>query len=149
MSYRGGAHVVWASEYFDPLAAGSSSSHGLAGGRSASPRDIFDELSRDCQSEERHSSHIQRYRRKFRSLAKAWFVANEIDNLQRDEILSLLRDGWNIWRPLLYVIPRAPIEATGRLILVPPGGRAVIPNPEYRIEHLMPYEFDILRWVPR
>jgi hypothetical protein len=59
-----------------------------------------------------------------------------------------MKHGWKIWRPLLYVIPRAPIEAAGRLQLVPIGRRATY-GLEYRIVDLMPEEFDILRWVPR
>ncbi len=139
---------MWASEVFDPLAVGSGVASGLVGGRTSSPRAIFEELSADCEQEEQHSDHIKRYRRKFRSLAKTWRAANEINDLQYAEILSLLGRGWNIFKPLLYVIPRAPIENAGRLRLVEPGRRATL-GPKYQIKDLMPDEFDILRWVPR
>jgi hypothetical protein len=148
MSNRGGVHVVWASEYFDPLAVGALSPAGLIG-RSASPRAIFDELSDDCHREDGHSAHLKRYRKKFRSLAKDWLALGEIDGEQFAEIAALLKPGsWNIWRPLLYVIPRRPIEDAGRLHPVPPPRRAAH-GPEYQIIDLKSDEFDILRWVPR
>jgi hypothetical protein len=148
MSYRGGVHVVWASEYFDPLAVGSLSPAGLVG-RSSSPRAIFDELSEDCRVEDGNSHHLKRYRKKFRSLAQSWFASGDIDSTQRAEIVALLKPGsWNISRPLLYVIPRMPIEDAGRLHPVPPPHRAAH-GPEYQIVDLKSDEFDILRWVRR
>jgi hypothetical protein len=140
--------VVWASEHFDPLAVASALPTGLVG-RSSSPRDIFDELSRDFQEEDRHSSHIKRYRKKFRSLAKAWRSSDEITELQFAEIEGLLRPGsWRGWRPLLYVIPRTQFDGTGRLHAVPPPKRATH-GAEYQITDLLRHEFDILQWVPR
>jgi hypothetical protein len=148
IEYRGGVHVVWVSEHFDPLAAASSSPAALVG-RSSSPRDIFDELARDCDAEDSHSPHLKRYRKKFRSLTRAWQVSGELTDEQFAEIESLLKPGsWTIWRPLLYVIPRGLIEHAGRLGAVPPAKRASH-GPEYQITDLRRDEFDILRWVPR
>ena len=148
VTYRGGVHVVWASEYFDPLAVASLSPGGLIG-RSASPRAIFEELAYDCEREDGHSSHLKRYRRKFSSLAKGWLASGEIDTEQFAEIEALLKPGsWRIWRPLLYVIPRVPIEDARRLHPVPRAHRATH-GPEYQIVDLKTEEFDILRWVPR
>jgi hypothetical protein len=76
-------------------------------------------------------------------------AAGEIDDRQFAEITALLRPGsWNIWKPLLYVIPRAPIEAAGRLHPVASAQRATH-GPEYQIANLRPHEFDIIRWVRR
>ena len=50
---------------------------------------------------------------------------------------------WNIWRPVLYVIPRAPIEKSGRLRAVPHMSRAAY-GPELQIVDLRRDEFD---WI--
>lgn len=136
---------MWVSECFDPL---DSSAPGLAVGRSASPCDIFIELLTDCRKQDRRSPLVKRYRKKFRALAKEWRAHDRIGRSDYDEILGLMQHGFNIWMPLLYVIPRAPIEEAGRLQLVPAAKRAT-PGVEYRIFDLMPHEFDIIRRVPR
>lgn len=50
---------------------------------------------------------------------------------------------WKIWRPVLYVIPRAPIELAGRLHQVPHPDRASY-GPELQIDDLHRNEFDLI-----
>jgi hypothetical protein len=66
-----------------------------------------------------------------------------INKAQYDEIVEAVSKSWVIWKPVLYVIPRAPIEAAGRLTGVPYGSRAAY-GPEYQISDLTVDEFDMI-----
>lgn len=141
--YRGGRHFVWCSEYYDPKTAPAGSAASLIA-PSSSPKGIFDALWGDCEREERHSALIGGYRKKLRRLATEWLTDRSISQEQRAEIVATVKStSWLIWRPLLYVIPRTPIEAAGRLISVPHRVRAGN-GPELQITDLMSDEFDII-----
>lgn len=145
--YLGGVHRVWCSEYFDPKTAPASSAAALIG-PSSSPKAIFYGLWEDCDKEDTHSHVIRSHRRTFRALATDWFSAGRITEAQRNEILATVKSSsWKIWRPVLYVIPRAPIEAASRLNVVPLGKRAAYGG-EYQIEDLHTTEFDIVEVGP-
>jgi hypothetical protein len=143
MDYRGGRHFVWCSEYYDPTTA----PHGSAASAiapSSSPKGIYDALHSDCQREDTHSSLIKGYRRKFRALAAQWLSAGEITKPAHDEIVATVKSpSWKIWRPVLFVIPRAPIEAAGRLMSVTQKHRAAY-GPELQISDLVLHEFDMI-----
>ena len=80
----------------------------------------------------------------FTKLAIEWANKGEIQDNQRDEILYMLKNAdFGDWQPLLYVIPRPPVEA--RLQVVPIDRRASFEE-EYIIENLAGSEFDILEW---
>jgi hypothetical protein len=69
---------VWASECFDPL---DCSAPGLAVGRSSSPCDIFKELSRDCDEEERHSRLVAGYAKRSEGwLQRGWPTTKSISS---------------------------------------------------------------------
>ena len=143
IDYRGGLHHVWCSEYYDPTRAPGGSA-GAAIAPSFSPKELFGELARDCAREDNNSHHIKRYRKTFRRLAAEWLAAVEITRDQHDEIVATIKaPSWKIWRPQLYVIPRAPIELAGRLTRVPRKDRAAY-GPELRILDLREHEFDII-----
>src|SRR2546425_3948102 len=143
VNYRRDLHWVWCSEFYDPTTApGTSAAAAIA--PSSSPRELFDELKRDCDREDTHSHLIKRYRRTFRSLAAQWLAAGEITRDQHDEIVTTVKShSWRIWRPQLYVIPPAPGESARRLIRVPRRHRAAY-GPEVRIEDLKTGGFDII-----
>ncbi|GEM_PF-1316708 len=148
LNYRGGTHFVWCSEYYDPSIAPSGSAAALIA-PSSSPKGIFDTLWNDCEREDTHSSLIRDYRKTFRRLANEWLAAGSITAPQRDEIVATVKSvSWKIWRPVLYVIPRAPIEAAERLISVPHGARAAY-GPELQIVNLRSNEFDTVSTLLR
>ncbi len=95
-------------------------------------------------AEDTHSYLISGYRKTFKRLAKAWRADASINELQYQEIVSVMKSAsWKIWRPVLYVIPRAPIESAGRLRNVPHPDRAAY-GPEMQIVDLLPQEFDLI-----
>lgn len=139
--YLGGVHFAWVSEYFDterePLAG--SAGHLIA--PSSNPRKIYEDLLHECNAEEEHSRIIRDHRKKFQRLAKDWLAGGRIDKSQYDEIVASVRaKTWRIWKPQLYVIPRANI-APHRVIEVHRKDRAGY-GPEKQICDLMPNEFD-------
>lgn len=143
IKYRGGLHFVWCSEYFDPLAAPTGSSYSAIA-PSASPKGIYDSLHNDCKLEDIHSSLLKGYKGTFCRLAKLWLADGSINKEQHDEIVSSVRSkSWRIWRPVLYIIAREPIENTGRLKSVAHRKRAAY-GPELQIADLLVQEFDII-----
>jgi hypothetical protein len=98
-----------------------------------------------AHDEDQGNDKIKNYRKTFRSLARNWFAKGEITQAQHDEIIESVKPGsWKIWRPVIYVIPRAPIEAAlGRLILAPRQSRGAY-GEEYIISDLRRDEFDVV-----
>jgi len=147
VEYRRGLHYVWCSEFYDPARAATWST-AAAIAPSSSPKGLFDILAADCEREETHSYLIKRYRKTFKNLAAEWLASGEITQDQHDEIVATVKaPSWKIWRPQLYVIPRAPIESAGRLMRVPRKERAAF-GPELRIVDLQVSEFDIMDTPP-
>ncbi len=143
VKYRGGTHFAWCSEHYDPATAGTASA-AAAIAPSSSPKELFDQLKRDCDREDSHSYTIKSHRRTFRRLAADWLATAKINKLQYEEIIATVNaTSWRIWRPQLYLIPRAPIEAAGRLIAVPRKERAAY-GAELQIVDLQPHEFTII-----
>jgi hypothetical protein len=141
--YRGGIHFAWVCECFDVKAAASGTAAAMIAPTS-SPQRIYRNLSEECKGQDEHSAGIRHYKKTFRQLAKAWLAKGEITRDQHDEIVaSVNARTWRIWRPVLYVIPRAPIEAARRLLLVTRSNRAGH-GPEQQILDLRPEEFDII-----
>ena len=113
--YRGGVYLAWVCECFDSSKAppSSAASHIAP---SSNPRSIYQRLREDCEAEEGHSELIKGYRKTFIRLARAWSADGSITNDHCDEIIATVKSpSWKIWRPVLYVIPRADIERAGRL----------------------------------
>ncbi|MSP01876.1 MAG: hypothetical protein EXR07_12625 [Acetobacteraceae bacterium] len=143
--YLNGKHHVWRSEVFDPTTQASISSGSMIGPTS-SPAAIVKALAADTKFQDRHSHHIQRYKKIFRRLAATWMGAGLINARQAQEIRELVgQNSYLIWRPMLYIIPREPLQSAGRLIAVPVKDRATH-GPEYQIRDLDTVEFDALEW---
>jgi hypothetical protein len=143
---RDQVHVVWCSEIFDPRTSASSAPGSMVA-PSSSPRAIADQLAQDVRGEDTHSALIKRYRRTFRGLATSFYTDGLLTADRAEELRALAsRQSFRIWRPLIYVIPRASLEAAGRLQPVPPAKRAGH-GPEYRITDLKRDEFDVLEWM--
>jgi|ERR1700761_230034 len=139
--YRGDIHYVWCSENFDSRTVAAYSPGSLVP-PSSNPADIYRSLLDDVKRADRHSAKIAAQKASFEKLASMWLTAGEINASQKDEIIYLVENaGINHWRPLLYVIPRIPVES--RLKTVPMDKRAGL-GPEYIIEDLRRSEFDII-----
>lgn len=139
--YRGDVHYVWCSENFDSRTVAAYSSGSLVP-PSSNPADIYRALLEDVKRGDRHSAKIAAQRASFEKLAFAWLAAGEITSEQKDEIIYMVEHAdMNHWRPLLYVVPRIPVEP--RLKPVPMNKRAGL-GPEYIIEDLRRSEFDLI-----
>lgn len=139
--YRNDLHYVWCSEYFDSRKLGSYASGALVP-PSSNPADIYRELKRDVEGRDLHSSKITAQKASFISLAITWEQNGEISSDERDEITYIVNTaGFEMWRPLLYVIPRAPVES--RLQLVPISQRAGFGS-EHILADLERSEFDMV-----
>ena len=139
--YRGDVHYVWCSEDFDSKML-SAYSAGAKVGRSSNPADIYRELQADVNSQDTHSAKIKEQRASLTTLAVGWFKSGEISQTDKDDILWLAKNAsFAHWRPLIYVIPRLPVEA--RLQPVPAYRRAGLGN-EYILSDLKRSEFDVI-----
>lgn len=90
-----------------------------------------------------HSRLVEQHRRATLKHAVRWYNAGEIDEGIRDEIVYQAKHcemSW--WRPLVYVIPRAPVE--GRLKRVAAENRAGLGNEWQLQETLRGNEFDVI-----
>jgi hypothetical protein len=144
MKYRAGIFYAWCSEHLDAaIAPGISSAHFIPD--NSRPLWIYNHVRRAAHAEDQGNDKIKNYRKTFRSLARGWFSRHEITQAQHDEIIENVKIGsWRIWRPVIYVIPRAPIEATpGRLTLAPRASRGAY-GEEFIISDLRHDEFDVI-----
>jgi hypothetical protein len=141
--YRHQRYQGWCSEIFDPASVDPNSLSALTAPGS-SPKTLYYNLLQAVRSSDQGNQKIVRYRTTFRRLARDWFSRSEISRDDRDNVLAMLPKGpWDIWRPRLYVIPRARVEESGRLYAVPVQKRAGI-GPEFQILDLRRSEFDII-----
>jgi len=140
--YRGGRHFAWLCEYFDTAHAPAGSAGSLIA-PSSNPRKIYEDLLIEYRAEEEHSRIIRDHKKTFTRLAKQWLALSELTRDQFDEIVTSVRAlSWRIWKPVMYVIPRAGIDPS-RIIEVRRNDRAGY-GPEYQILDLRLHEFDIV-----
>lgn len=141
--YRSDIHYVWCSEYFDSTKSPAYSPGSLIP-PSSDPKAIYDELRRDVDRGDGHSYKINEQKVSIKKRAIDWEIAGEITAEQKDEIIFMVDNSkFSNWRPLLYLIPRQPVEA--RLELVTMSRRAGF-GKEYIIRDLKRSEFDILEF---
>lgn len=141
--YRNGQHFVWCSEHYDPSTLGAATAAALVA-PSSCPKAIYDQLKADCEREDTHSALIAGYRKTFKRLANTWRADGSITREQADEIVSTVKSAsWRIWRPVLYLIPKAGVTTGARLKSVPYGRRAAY-GPEWQIHDLQIHEFDLI-----
>lgn len=141
--YRGGIHFAWVCECFDTTKADAGSAASMIA-PSSNPSRIYRLLAEECAAEEGHSANIKGYRKTFSRLAKDWLADGTLTELQYDEMIASVRaPSWRIWRPILYIIPRQPIESARRLHSVARNARAGY-GPELQIVDLALHEFDTI-----
>ncbi|MGV7241535.1 hypothetical protein [Caballeronia sp. M23-90] len=139
--YRKNVHYVWCSEAFDSTKHGTYTSIALVP-PSSDPCAIYKQLRDEAGRGERHSSKIPQMKASLQGLAIAWRDANEITAEEAEEIIYMAETAGAIeWRPLVYVIPRAAVQA--RLMNVPMAKRASL-GPEYILSDLSRDEFDVI-----
>lgn len=141
--YRNDVHYVWCSEYFDSKKLSAYTS-GVLVAASSNPADIYRDLQHAVQTHDNHNAKIISQKASFISLATTWESDGEISTTQKDDIIYMVTTAtFDLWRPLLYVIPRAPVEP--QLQLVPVHKRAGLGN-EYIIPSLNRSEFDVIEF---
>lgn len=139
--FRNDLHYVWCAEQFDSSKASAYSSAALTA-PSSDPKKIYDGLYDDCARSDRHSAKIKDMRSSLTALAAEWSSTGECSTEQAQEIVFLVnQESYELWKPLLYVIPRQAVEA--KLQLVPVDRRASA-GLEYIIPNLARHEFDIM-----
>jgi hypothetical protein len=141
--FRNDTHYVWCSETFDVTTQPRYSLTSLVA-PSSDPAEIYRQLKVDIRSNDRHSPKISAQKASLTSLAIIWEQAGQISVDDKDEIIYMVANAsFDNWRPLLYVIPRSPVES--RLKVVPIHKRASY-GAEYILEDLKREEFDILEF---
>jgi hypothetical protein len=134
---------VWCSETYNPRRAQPGTSASMIA-PSSSPKGIFDNLSCDCDNEDVHSALIKGCRKTYKRLANSWLSDGSINKEQRDEIITTIQSpSWNIWKPVLFLIPRTSIITPTRIRAVAAGQRAAY-GPEFQIQDLDASEFEII-----
>lgn len=140
-TYRGDIHHLWCSEYFDSTKQPGYSMAARVG-RSSNPVDIYKQWAEVVKTQDAHDRELIAKKDSLIGLATGWQLAGEITPQVRDEIIFLVQNaGWNYWRPLIYVIPRAAVEP--RLQVVNITQRAGF-GVEYIISDLKGSEFDVI-----
>lgn len=141
--FRGDVHYVWCSEVFDSTKQSAYSASSCSA-PSSDPCAIYRQLAKDVQKNDRHSAKIEQTKTSLNSLAIRWRDNGDITDNDAEEILYIVNNAsFAEWRPLIYVIPRAPLVT--RLSLVTPDKRASI-GTEFIIPDLARKEFDIIEW---
>ncbi len=140
--YRGNVHYVWCSESFDSKTLGTYVSGSLVAPTS-NPKDIFLDLKRAVDATDKHNAKINEQISALLARAVKWEASGDISTSDKDDIIYMVNEPayFKHWRPLLYVIPRAPVEA--RLQPVPAALCASL-GKEYILSDLRRDEFDLI-----
>lgn len=139
--YARNTHYVWCSEFFDSTTMDRYSVRSQIA-PSSNPADIYRTLRDSVIRRDQHCYKIREQKVSLKNLALKWEEDRTITLEQKQEIIYLVdHASFEDWRPLIYVIPRAPVES--RLKIVPMSQRASI-GIEYIVPDLERSEFDIL-----
>jgi hypothetical protein len=140
--YRGNVHYVWCSESFDSKTLSTYVSGSLVAPTS-NPKDIFLDLKKAVEATDKHNAKINEQISSLSARAVKWEAGAEVSTMDKDDIIYMVNEAayFKHWRPLLYVIPRAPVES--RLKPVPAALCASLGN-EYIIPDLRRDEFDLI-----
>lgn len=137
--FFGDLHYVWCSESCD---SGSADRYTVASlvPPSSNPRDIYGSLRSAVERLDTHNDMIVRVRAFYAAFSSERVKDGKMTDGDRDELVYMITHSeLRLWRPVLYVIPRASVDA--RLQSVAASKRAGH-GPEYIIEDLRREEFD-------
>ncbi|MCX5890870.1 MAG: hypothetical protein NTY36_15700 [Deltaproteobacteria bacterium] len=141
--FYGDLHYAWCSENFDCTTIGRYTHRSMVA-PSSNPADIFKDLQQAVRRLDQHNGKILEQKTSIKSLAIKHNGEGTISDKDKDEIIYLVDNSpFENWRPLLYIIPYAPI--VGRLEEVPIHLRASL-GMEYIIKDLTRNEFDIIEF---
>ena len=141
--FYGDLHYVWCAEQWDSQTNGKYSFRSLVP-PSSNPCDIYRSLKDAIARADRHNDHIGRW--------KSGYLARAAEQVQNDQMteedqaeLAYMLDtpDFSMWRPLVYIIPKALVQ--DRIALVRPDNRAGL-GLEYTIAGLRRSEFDLLEF---
>jgi hypothetical protein len=139
--YQNDVHYVWCSEHFDSSKGPAYAIEALIP-PSSNPVDIYRALNRAVAGRDRHDAKIAEQKASLLSLAVKWEQEGSISAQARDDITVFVKTaGFEMWRPVIYLIPRAAVE--DRLMVVPAEKRAGF-GTEYIVADLHGDEFDII-----
>jgi hypothetical protein len=134
-------HYVWCSEHFDSKVVGAYSPAALVP-PSSNPADIYNDLKEAVRNGDNHNAKINQQKTSIKALAIQFNSAGRISDDIKDEIIYMVDNSpFNMWRPLIYIIPRTPVEA--RMRVVPIHERASF-GIEYIIEDIHTIDFDVI-----
>jgi hypothetical protein len=145
MVFGANRHYAWCSPVFD---GGAQQRYALGAGQDASsdPAAIYRTLHHAVRTSNGHNEKIRDQKKTLRGLAVKWSQDGSITTAEREEIFSILKYSQiEDFKPLIYVIPYAPVAA--RVSLVPRERRAGH-HREYIVQDLDPSEFDIIEPIP-
>jgi hypothetical protein len=139
--YMNDKHYVWCSEDFDSSTLHAYSSAFMVP-PSSNPADIFRQLRQDVQKRDTHSAKINQQKVSITDRAIEWEKKGQISTADKDDIVYWVTTAaFDLWRPLIYVIPRPPVKT--RLVTVPARLRSGI-GIEYTIPDLDRSEFEVI-----
>ena len=142
-TYYHAEHYVWCSQH--------PNSRWLPAGLaplppSSSPGDLYLSFHADIRGGDLHSDKIEQNRRGVLKGAKVKRAAGIISEGQFDDIEEIVGTaGLRDFRPLLFVIPFAPVA--DRVEAVPVARRASLFHEEYTIERLSRSLFDVIEFL--
>lgn len=138
--YYGDVHWVWCSDHFDESTAPP---HGPGLAPSSTPANLIREYREAVRGADRHSAAIARNKAGIVRGAATKRSMGAITVAQEREISDIVYSAdTRSFRPLLYLIPREPVEHL--VTAVPVKERANPAVPEYRIESLPRHLFDVI-----
>ncbi len=142
-NFNNDTHYVWCSPVFDGRTAGGFDPASLVA-PSSNPAEIWHQLRRDSEKHDRHSDKIAGLGKTWKALAAQWAVDGRITADDRDEMIEIVdKASFDLWRPLIYIVPIDGVLPESRIERVKWGERAAL-GPEYRIRDLKGGEFDIM-----
>jgi hypothetical protein len=142
--FLGDKHYVWCSPTFEAAALGR---YALGYGQppTSDPCTIYRQLREAVIRRDEHDPKIQAQKGTLKALAVDLQLAGTLTEDARDEIVAMVNASQLAdWRPLIYVIPYAPVAARAELV---PRPKRASHEPEYIIRDLEIAEFDIIEPV--
>ena len=143
-NYANDVHYVWCSEEFDSRHLGTYAL-GAPVAPTSNPAEIYRDLDTAVKRGDLHCTKIKDQRALFNKRALVWKRSGIITPAQHADLLYQIKIAdLRMWRPVIYIIPRALVEPTGRMQAVAAHQRAHPMGPEFQVTDLKGDEFDLI-----